>query len=172
MRGKLINNFEEEYYITENGDIIDMVTGNIKICYFRGNEKKPRVDLYKDGYLSLSILIEDIIFFIFTDSITVKEKYYIIYKDNNPSNVSFNNLQLVSKAYYDPKTKIKTPPAVYDITMDGLVLLNHEAIDEIVKLNKKNSEEKKKLYKESRRSGRPVGRPRKNPENFFLSNAN
>lgn len=96
MQGKPIQGFEEDYYITENGDIIDLDTGKLKSYYIIGNERKPRVDLYKEGIPQLSMYVVDVLVIHFFGKFP--QGYYTVkYKDNDVTNLSLSNLEIITK---------------------------------------------------------------------------
>lgn len=156
MQGKPIQGFENEYYITENGDIIDLETGKFKTFYVRGNEIKPRVDLYKDGFLELSVYVEDIMCNQFFGKMA-KGYYMLKYKDGDPTNISLSNLDIESRDNYVPKISIKKPKKKFELTVNGPVVLNQDEIDEVKNINY--------IRSLNRTSGRRSGRNyiRKNP---------
>lgn len=169
MQGKPIQGFENDYFITEGGDIIDLDTGKIKPHYVRGNETRPRVDLYKEGMLLFSIYVIDIMCMHFFGKFT-KTYYTVNYKDNDCGNLSLSNLEIISNDNYVTTQQIKKPKKIYDMTVNGPVIRNIDEINQIRELNFENSKIKSELRKLKRKTGRPRGRPRKiqkNPENFF-----
>ena len=169
MQTKPILDFENDYCLTENGEIMDLQTGKFKKYYFRGNEKKPRVDLYKNGILEVSMYVEDIIREILFDK-TSKEYYKFNYKDNDVSNLSLNNIEIIINDKYVTKQQIKKPKKVFNISLSGALVKNTDEINKVREINFQNTKIRSNLKKQERRTGRPVGRPRKSqnfPENFF-----
>ena len=141
MQGKPIEGFEEDYYITENGDIIDLETGKLKTYYVRGNEIKPRVDLYKEGVLELSMYVEDIMLIHFFGKCN-KIYYTINYKDCDVTNLSLSNLEILSNDNYVTTQQIKKPKKIYELTINGPVVVNQSEIDEVIRINHQNSLER------------------------------
>jgi hypothetical protein len=143
MQGKPIQGFEEDYYITENGDIIDLQTGKLKSYYIRGNETKPRVDLYKEGILQLSMYVEDVLVMHFFGKFP-KGYYTLKYKDNDVTNLSLSNLEIGTRDNYETKVSIKKPNKIYELTVDGPVLVNREQIEEVKRINYERSMERER----------------------------
>jgi hypothetical protein len=110
MKGKPIQGFEEDYYITENGDIIDLQTGKLKTYYVRGNDIKPRVDLYKEGTLELSMYVEDILTIHFFGKI-VKGYYTLKYKDDDVTNLCLSNFEIGTRNRVVKNRYVKKIPA-------------------------------------------------------------
>jgi len=143
MKGKPIQGFEEDYYITENGDIIDLQTGKLKTYYVRGNDIKPRVDLYKEGTLELSMYVEDILTIHFFGKI-VKGYYTLKYKDDDVTNLCLSNFEIGTRDNYETKVSIKKPNKIYELTVDGPVLVNREQIEEVKRINYERSMERER----------------------------
>jgi hypothetical protein len=147
MQGKPIEGFENEYFITESGKIIDLETSKNKIFYYRGNEIKPRVDLYKNGILEMSTLVEDIVSHHFFGKF-VNGYYKLNFKDNDKTNLSLSNLIITTKDKYITKKQIKKPNKIYELTLNGPILINHDEIEEVKRINYENSikREKEKVH--------------------------
>jgi hypothetical protein len=143
MQGKPIEGFENEYFITESGQIIDLETGKNKIFYNRGNEIKPRVDLYKNGALEITMLVEDIVAHHFFGKF-VNGYYTLKFKDNDKTNLSLSNLTIITNDKYVTKKQIKKPNKIYELTIDGPILINHDEIEEIKRINRENTIEREK----------------------------
>lgn len=150
MQGKPIQGFENDYFITEGGDIIDLDTGKLKTYYLRGNEDKPRVDLYKNGTLGVSMYVEDIMCVHFFGKLT--NTYYTLkYKDNDCANLSLSNLEISTNDPYVTTQQIKKPKKIYKLTVNGPVVINQDVINEVIKLNHQNSLEREHLRERKRK---------------------
>lgn len=167
MQGKLIQGFENDYYITENGDIIDLETGKLKRYYVRGNELKPRVDLYREGILEVSMYVEDIMIIHFFGKYN-KIYYTLNYIDGDVTNLSLSNLEITSNDNYVTTQQIKKPKKIYELTINGPVVVNQSEINEVIKLNHQNSLEREKQRKRKRKSNYVKKLPQKDTPEYNM----
>lgn len=144
MRNKPIPDFENDYCLTDDGMVVDLQTGKFKKYYFRGNDTKPRVDLYKNGRLEISIYVEDLICETLFGKIA-KGYYKLKFKDGDKTNLSLNNIEIYANDLYETKVQIKKPKKIYHLTIDGPAVINQNEIDEVIELNTNNSLEKEKM---------------------------
>ena len=138
MEIKPIEGFDNDYGVTPDGKIVDLVTNKVKVTYKRGNELKPRVDLYKDGELIISMYVIDIVVFHYVGRLT-NTYYEITYKDGNYDNCSIDNLVATQKNHYIPKKQIKKPFKKWELSTNGLVLINGDEIKEVINENSERS---------------------------------
>lgn len=142
---KPIKDFEQDYALTDRGEVIDIHTGKVKLTHFRGSMSEPRVDLYKDGVLLLNIRVIELIVKQYSEVGGISH-YDITYLDGDDTNLSFDNLQITNKPNsYVPKISIPKPQKVYGLTIEGLYVKNQSDIDQIRRINYESSIERQKL---------------------------
>lgn len=154
MQNKPIPDFENDYCLTDDGMVVDLQTGKFKKYYFRGNDTKPRVDLYKNGRLEISMYVEDLICETLFGKIA-KGYYKLKFRDEDETNLSLSNIEIYANDPYETKIQIKKPKKIYHLTIDGSVVINQNEIDEVIELNTKNSLEREKMRRE-RTKKRPL----------------
>jgi hypothetical protein len=144
---KPIKDFEQDYALTDKGEVIDIHTGKVKLTHVRGSIPEPRVDLYKDGVLLLNIRVIELIIKQYSEVGGISH-YDITYFDGDPSNLSFDNLQITNKPNsYVPKISVSKPQKVMGLTMEGFYIKNQSDIDQIRRINFESSIERQKLSK-------------------------
>lgn len=154
MQNKPIPDFENDYCLTDDGMVVDLQTGKFKKYYFRGNDTKPIVDLYKNGRLEISTYVEDLICKTLFGKIA-KGYYKLKFRDGDETNLSLSNIEIYANDPYETKIQIKKPKKIYHLTIDGSVVINQNEINEVIALNTKNSLEKEKMRRE-RTKKRPL----------------
>ena len=158
MEIKPIEGFENDYAVSSNGTILDLVTNKIKVTYKRGNELKPRVDLYKNGELIISMYVIDIVIFHYVGRLT-NTYYEITYKDGNYENCSIDNLVATQKNTYIPKKQIKKPFKKWELSTNGLVLINGDEIKEVINENGERTKIRQSIKKKLSRKIPVKGTP-------------
>jgi len=142
-----IKDFEQDYSLTDKGEIIDIRTGKVKLTHVRGTIPEPRVDLYKDGVLLIDIRVIELIIKQYSEVGGISH-YDITYLDGDNTNLSFDNLQITNKpSDYTPKISISKPQKVYGLTIEGLYVKNQSDIDQIRRINSERSFERIRLNK-------------------------
>jgi uncharacterized UPF0146 family protein len=114
---KPIKDFEQDYVLTDKGEVIDIHTGKVKLTHVRGSMTEPRVDLYKDGVLLLNIRVIEIILRQYIEVGGIAH-YDITYLNGDDTNLSFDNLQITNKPNsYVTKISVPKPHKVYGLTI-------------------------------------------------------
>lgn len=111
MEIKPIVNFENDYYITSEGNVIDAKTNKVKLTYCRNNYKYRYVDLYKDGRLTISMKIIDIVLYHFFGGF--KYLCNVTYKDDDETNCNVNNIIINTSSKYYVTKRIKKDSPIY-----------------------------------------------------------
>ena len=144
---KPIKDFEQDYALTDKGQIVDLHTGKVKVTHTKGDIPDLRVDLYKDGILITNIRVIELILKQYFDVTTIAH-YEITYLDGDSNNLSLDNIRIVNKPNsYVAKISKPKPQKIYKLTLDGAVVINKSDIDKVIEINSQASLERGKHKK-------------------------
>lgn len=151
MKTLPITDFENEYTITDEGNVIDLYDNEIKIAY-RMNHfgiNLLAVDLYKEGEFALTISIKELIILHFF-KIDIDNKK-VNYLDGNPDNNSPYNMEVtINKDGFVKRYNVNRPSPIYRYNENGPYLVNQDVYDEFERKlieNKKEMDEARKVKK-------------------------
>lgn len=134
-----IKDFENDYAITEDGNVIHLCDNTIKTPYAlkRYDDKKLLVDLYQHGKIKLTITIKELIIYHFFGA--NKTGLKIEYIDGDSDNLNVYNLKLSKHANGPINTFGLTPPVkIYMYSENGPYIVNQSDLDQFKEQTKIN----------------------------------
>jgi hypothetical protein len=155
MKTLPIIDFENEYVITDEGNVVDLYDNEIKTTYRMNNFSANLlvVDLYKEGELVLTISIKQLVVLHFFKMDNNKKT--INYLDGNTDNNAPYNIEvIVDKDKFVKRYNVYKPAPVYRYNENGPYIFNQDALDEFERNmieNKKEMEEAKKIMMDNKK---------------------
>lgn len=169
METKPIEGFEDGYVVSSDGKIIDLITNKVKITYKRGNELKPRVDLYKNGELVISMYVVDIVVFHYVGKLP-STQYSVTHRDGDHDNCSINNLEIITRNYYVPTKQIKKPFKKWELSVNGPILINGDEIKDVITKNSERAKLRQSIKKKLNRKIPVRGTPERESHDERIRN--
>lgn len=149
-----IKDFENDYGITDNGDVIHLFDKSIKTPHYMRsyNIDELSVDLYKDGE---SLLTRTIKYLILVHFFEVDEPFNWIvdFIDGNKNNLSPYNLEITrfTKNVYVNYYGMTKPTAIYGYNENGKYMINQDELESYNMKISELSDERNKVTKQKRK---------------------